>query len=192
MLAEEVRVMGTIRDADPVVLIAGVMFTDYAICEKAVADMAGRFGDIELSSDAFQFDMTQYYTSEMGTDIRKRFLCFREPVEMIDLPATKHFTNQIETEYAREMDGKLFRQINIDPGYVTLAKLVLASTKDYSHRIYLDQGIYGETTLRYVGDTFTIIDTTYTDYKTPLAIDFFNTARDYLKRNMGTWKKITG
>jgi hypothetical protein len=179
--------MGTISDPDPAVLIAGIMYSDEILCDKAIAELIGRFGDIELRSESFPFDMTDYYTPEMGQDIKKKFICFHDPVEMSDLPAIKHTTNRIESEFAFEVNGKIHRQVNIDPGYVTLAKLVLASTKDYSHRIYLAQGIYGETTLRYIRDTFTSIDTTYPDYRTPLAIGFFNSVRDYLKRSKGTW-----
>ena len=75
------------------------------------------------------------------------------------------------------------RTVNIDPGYITLSKLVLASTKDYSHRIYIGKGIYAETTLRFIHGSFKPIDTTYPDYRTQLAIDFFNRTRDFLKRD---------
>ena len=74
------------------------------------------------------------------------------------------------------------RTVNIDPGYVTLSKLVLATTKDYSHRIFIGRGIFAETTLRFLKGTFTAHETTYPDYRTPLAIDFFNEVREFVKR----------
>lgn len=179
--------MGTIGKPAPAILVAGIMYFDEVLLNKALSTFSDRYGDIELSSAPFRFDMTDYYTPEMGNAIHKLFVCFQNHIEMTELPAIKHFTNDIELELARTIDGKTHRQVNIDPGYVTLAKLVLASTKDYSHRIYLDDGIYGETTLRYVRDSFTAIDTTYPDYQTPLAISFFNEARNYLKRNRKRW-----
>ncbi len=179
--------MGVISDPDPAILVAGIMYSEETLRDQAIAAFTDRYGDVELRSEAFRFDMTDYYASEMGDCISKQYICFHNPVEMGDLPSIKHFTNEIEMEYACNIHGQPHRQVNIDPGYVTLAKLVLASTKDYSHRIYLAEGIYGETTLRYIHDSFIAIDTTYPDYRTPLAIDFFNAVRDYLKRSRGTW-----
>ena len=74
--------------------------------------------------------------------------------------------------------------VNIDPGYVTLSKLVLATTKDYSHRIYIGKGIYGEVTLQYTKGTFTPFPHTYPDYQTRIAIEFFNQVRDFVKKNI--------
>ncbi|HOK40243.1 MAG TPA: DUF4416 family protein, partial [bacterium] len=58
------------------------------------------------------------------------------------------------------------RQVNIDPGYINLAKLVLVSTKDYSHRIYLSNGIYAEATLFFRHNQFETFPYTYPDYAT--------------------------
>ena len=100
-------------------------------------------------------------------------------------------SNLIEKEFLEETEYGLSRKVNIDPGYITLSKLVLASTKDFSHRIYIGKGIYAETTLRYVNGTFGAIDTTYPDYQTQLAIEFFNSCREYLKEKRYLWNQKT-
>ena len=69
------------------------------------------------------------------------------------------------------------RIINIDPGYLDLSKLILASTKDYKHRIYLTKGIYAEVTLFYQDKTFCPWEWTYPDYKTGEYIEIFNRIR---------------
>ncbi len=103
------------------------------------------------------------------------------------LPFIKLATNEIENNLAETVGTDVKRRVNIDPGYVTPAKLVLASTKDFSHRIYLSNGIYAETTLRCIGGSMTSLDTTFPDYTTSHALDFFNEVRQYVKRNRKQW-----
>jgi len=179
--------MGKVREVSPVVLIAGITFSENEMLECTVTSLEDEFGPIEFKSAAFDFDMTDYYTDEMGEDLRKIFYCFKNPIEPGILPDIKLKTNEIELRFARGDKENPLRTVNIDPGYITLSKLVLASTKDYSHRIYIGKGIYAETTLRFLHGLFVSIDTTYPDYRTPLATDFFNRARDYFKRNRDIW-----
>jgi len=179
--------MGQMRDVPPAALIAGLTFATPGALDEAMRRLAGSFGPVEMESPVFAFDMTGYYHDEMGGNLEKRFLCFREPVDRGALSSVKLATNGIERELARPDSDPPRRTVNIDPGYVTLSKLVLASTKDYSHRIYVGGGVFAETTLRFVRGTFAPIDTTYPDYRTPLAIDFFNSVRDFVKRNRQAW-----
>jgi len=181
--------MGIVREVSPAALVAGVFSAEPELMERAVAVLAGRFGSVEAESPPFDFTMTDYYTGEMGGNLKKRFYCFSVPVSPGDLPEIKLFTNGVELEFARREGGETRRRVNIDPGYVTLSKLVLASTKDYSHRIYVGGGIYAEVTLRFVGGTFIPLETTYPDYKTPLAIEFFNGVREYVKRQRTEWTR---
>ena len=179
--------MGKLREVEPVVLIAGITFAGCEVPESAIKALEDEFGPIEFMSDPFVFDMTDYYAAEMGEHLQKVFYCFKQPIDPIALADVKIKTNEIELSFAGDDTENPIRTINIDPGYVTLSKLVLASTKDYSHRIYIGKRIYAETTLRVTGGSFNTIDTTYPDYKTPIAIDFFNRVRDYLKGNRVTW-----
>lgn len=179
--------MGTVRPPEPAALIAGITFTDHAVLGEALDALCREFGPVEFESPAFAFVMTDYYREEMGTNLEKQFFCFRNPIRLERLPGIKHISNGIELRLARVGDGLVRRRANIDPGYVTLAKLVLATTKDYSHRVYIGEGMYAETTLRFVRGTFAPFETTYPDHKTPLALDFFNAVRGYVKRNIHQW-----
>ena len=92
---------------------------------------------------------------------------------MQDLYRIKLYTHRLEKKF---LAAKL-RQINIDPGYLDLAKLVLATTKDYAHRVFLRKGIFAEITLSFRGDSFGANDWTYPDYRTQEYIDIFNQIR---------------
>lgn len=181
--------MGTPREPDPAALIAGITYTDREVLDAALEMLTGAFGPVEFSSPEFVFDMTDYYVPEMGAVLFKQFFCFRDPLLPGDLPAVKLSTNAVELRLAGHDDGEVRRRVNIDPGYVTLSKLVLASTKDYSHRVYIGRGVFAEVTLRYVRGEFLPIDTTYPDYRTPLALEFLTAARDHVKRNRPSWTR---
>ncbi len=91
------------------------------------------------------------------------------------LEKTKHLTNDLEKKFLHPNTDR--RRVNLDPGYVSAAKLVLASTKDHIHRIYLKDGIYAETTLRMEKKTFRPWQWTYPDYRTEKYIEIFNEIR---------------
>lgn len=179
--------MGQIRDVPLAALIAGILYADEGSVGRASQMLVCEFGPIEIVSPVFYFTMTDYYATEMGELLKKKFCCFSHPIHPESLPDIKLMTNRIESELAHDENEHLMRTVNIDPGYVTLSKLVLATTKDYSHRIFIGKGIFAETTLRYRDGKFTPIDITYPDYRTPLAIDFFNDVRDFVKRNRNLW-----
>jgi len=181
--------MGSIRDIAPAALVAGITWADGGAFDAALCDLVRSYGSVEIESPDFAFDMTDYYTEEMGADLHKRFICFRRPIPMDRLPDIKFATNAFELRHSRVPGETGSRRVNIDPGYVTLSKLVLATTKDYSHRVYIGKGIFAETTLRFTCGAFVPFETTYPDYRTPLALDFFSLVRDYVKRNVNTWTR---
>ncbi len=181
--------MGSPHEPDPAALIAGITYKDTGALDKAVEFLRKDFGDIEFSAREFAFDMTDYYREEMGEGLFKRFFCFRRPISPETLPEVKLRTNTIEILLARCANGGMKRRVNIDPGYVTLAKLTLATTKDYSHRIYLGRGIFAENTLRFVRGAFIPFETAYPDYRTQEAIEFFTAVREFVKRNRSLWTR---
>jgi len=152
--------MGTVRDPAPIKLIASLLAARPAALEAARAALAGRLGAIDYESELLPFDHTDYYTTEMGTGLVRQIITFEPLVLPSDLPAVKLATNEIEQSMAE--GGR--RTANIDPGYVSLAKLVLATTKDHAHRLYLGQGIFGEVTLTYQGGRYRPWPWTYPDY----------------------------
>ncbi len=177
--------MGTIGTVTPAALVAGITWSGDFHPITAQAALEEAFGPIALEGDPYFFDMTDYYTVEMGPGLMKRFVAFERPIEIDRLPAIKRETNEIERQFARAADPHR-RTVNIDPGYVTLAKLVLASTKDFSHRIYLGGGIFGQAMLRFRNGAFEPLEFAYPDYASPAALAFFAEVRNFVKRNRWT------
>ncbi|MEM9411986.1 MAG: DUF4416 family protein [Planctomycetota bacterium] len=143
-------------------------------CSKA-------WGEIVFESELFDFDQTSFYKGSMGSDIQKKLFAFHSLIPPATLPKIKLQSNEWEQEYRRQNDYPEERPLNIDPGYLTEAKLVLATTKDRDHRIYLRDGIFAEITLFYKQGAWECSRWTYPDYKTSPYHDFFDRCREYLR-----------
>lgn len=139
-----------------------------------------RFGPLAYESEAFDFTETDYYAATMGPDLRKQFLAFEGLIDPSALADIKRRTNDWETEYAAVAGHSEPRPLNLDPGYITPAKLVLASTKDHAHRIYLRDGIYAELTLNFRHRRWQPLDWTYPDYRRDDFQQFFTQCREWL------------
>ena len=173
--------MGSPSIPNDVKLIAGFIFRDPGCFELARARITDLFGEADYESPALDFSATGYYEEEFGKDLRRKFLSLKRPVKLEDAGIIKLNTNEIESSLA--FRGK--RRINIDPGYLNLSKLVLFTTKDYCHRIYLAHGIYAEVTLFYKDGSFCAFPWTYPDYRTREYIEIFNTIRGMYKNGGG-------
>jgi hypothetical protein len=141
------------------------------------------FGQIVLTSNAFNFTETDYYLATMGSNLKKQFFAFDRLIDPAELAGIKRQTNDWEAEYAALARQAEPRPINLDPGYVTPAKLVLASTKDHAHRIYLRDGIYAEVTLSFRAGRWQPHEWTYPDYRRADYQAFFTACRDRLMRH---------
>jgi len=174
--------MGRIKEHLPVKYFAAVCFTEDIKLEAVLARLEALFGPVDSRSPVYKFDhFTDYYQSEMGSGLQKLFISFQQlqpPQALIDF---KHKSNLLETDYAT---GKGGRRINVDPGYLTDAKIVLATTKDYSHRLYLGKGIYGDLHLSYKNGYYRPERWTYPDYNQPLALEYFNKIRDLYRKQL--------
>ena len=137
--------------------------------------MEERFGEIDFKGRLMPFDYTAYYKQEMGRELQRQFISFGQLTLPDELAAAKYFSNAVERDFAENETTR--RRVNLDPGYVSAAKLVLASTKDHAHRIHLQNGIYAENTLKYRDKTFQPWEWTYPDYRTPAYIEIFNQIR---------------
>lgn len=155
-------------------LVVGFIFQKKEILPQALRLLKKRFGKIDFQSQILAFRHTSYYEKEFGKNLKRCFISFQEHIAPDSLAQIKITTKRIEKKLAKNN----LRQINIDPGYLTPAKLVLASTKDYRHRIYLNKGIYAEVTLYYQNKTFRAWEWTYPDYKTGEYIAIFNRIRE--------------
>ncbi|MGA2059399.1 MAG: DUF4416 family protein [Thermoguttaceae bacterium] len=143
-----------------------------------------KWGTIELESPAFEFSETEYYTSTMGPGLKKVFFGFQQPFDPADLVDVKLLTNAWEDEYAALARHPEPRPLNLDPGYITLGKLILASTKDFAYRIYLNRGIYAEVTLFYKHHRWQHHDCTFADYRREDYQRFFSLCRESLHQRL--------
>jgi len=173
--------MGQINTPTPVLLLIAVSSRyDQALAwaeERAVQE----FGPLLFQSEAFDFTETDYYQASMGDSLKKQFLTFETRLDPGRLPQIKIDTNDWEQEFADQFECPEPRPLNLDPGYLTLAKLILASTKDHAHRIYLGQGIYAETTLHYRSKAWQAGPWTFPDYQREDFQAFFTQCRQALR-----------
>ncbi len=167
-------------EADDVKLITSLFSAQQDLIDDVMADLVSRFGPSDWTSPILPFDRTRYYAREMGWPLYRRFVSFDNlirPEQIVDIKLT---TNDIEARHLE--DGR--RRINIDPGYVSLERLILATGKNYTHRVYLAKGIYADLTLIYHKGSFSPLGWTYRDYADPDAIACFNQVRERYKRQL--------
>lgn len=169
--------MGLPHLAEEPVVFIGTLFSDKAVFDQVLPLLQDKFGNILFQSNIKSWGYSNHYNKELGSQIYRNFIFFDEVIDPSTLPDIKLLTNDIETVYSQ--DGK--RRINLDPGYITLAKVVLASTKNYSHRIYLGKGIYAELALFYKNNQFISMPYTYNDYKDEAYLVMFMKVRNLLK-----------
>jgi hypothetical protein len=169
--------MGRAVLPSPVKLILGLIVTDEVTVGAVRPHLEATYGKIDLETAPLPFVATHYYEREMGLNLHKLLWSFEALISPEALAAIKRTTNTFERTFAASDGAAWRRRVNLDPGYVDLAKLVLATTKDRQHRLYLGHGIYGEVTLRFTRGRFTPWEWTYPDYRTPEYLCFFEAVR---------------
>jgi hypothetical protein len=157
----------------PIKLFCGLIGSQEAVA-RARALLVVNFGEIDGESPLLDFTFTDYYTAEMGECLLRKWISFGTLRERAYLATAKHKARMLEHDLSQ--DGR--RSVNIDPGYVDDAQVVLSTAKNYSHRIYIGAGCYAEATLVFERKVFKFLDWTYPDYRTPEALRFFTAARD--------------
>jgi hypothetical protein len=168
----------------PVLRFAGLLAGSREQLAAVRYELTQWYGRIEAESEVIPWEFTQYYEDQMGDNLLRQWVRFDTLFAPEHLAKCKLETNMAETLLARQFGdaGKggakgVSRPINIDPGYVHKYKVVLATTKDHSHRVYLREGIYAEVTLHWGPNVWEPWPWTYADYKTPAATAFFDAAR---------------
>lgn len=170
--------MGIITRHAPVKLVCSVIYREAPALGKAEQGLLELFGRPEPAEKILAFDYTDYYQGEMGGPLLRKIMCFKGLVPVSEAHKTKLATNLLEERLADA--GR--RTVNIDPGYVTAAKLVLLTTKDYTHRVYVGGGIFAEPTLFFRDGAFCPWPWTYPDYSSPVMREYFAAVRAlYLK-----------
>ncbi|MBU0549543.1 MAG: DUF4416 family protein [Candidatus Omnitrophica bacterium] len=154
--------MGKIIIPEKVKLFIGLIYSAERVYFKASSLLRARFGQIDFESETLPFNQTRYYERELGNDLRRKFLSFRKLIGQDKLAKIKGITDNIE----KKLSSQARRLINIDPGLLTLGKIILATSKDQKHRFYLSRGIYAEVALYYRDHAFRPWEWTYSDYRT--------------------------
>jgi hypothetical protein len=166
----------------PVKLVCGVIYKEEALYEEVRRRLIGEWGTADMESPAFAFDLTDYYEPEMGPALKRKFMSFAGLVSPESLLGLKLWTNDLEEAIRRET-GAAGRPVNIDPGYLTASALVMATAKDFSHRIPLGRGIYAHLEFLFTRTGVKTLDWTYPDFRRGPCQDFFRTVRElYLRR----------
>ncbi len=160
-------------------LICSLFSSENALVETTIRRLEEMYGKADWISDGLFFDRTRYYEKEMGWPLHRRFISFGPLIFPDRLVDVKIQTNEIEQQHTVEGN----RKINIDPGYVSPERLVLATGKNFTHRIYLARGIYADLTLIFQKGSFRTLEWTFPDYADPEIIACFNQVRaDYMKQ----------
>jgi len=176
--------MAKIRAPLPVKLFMGVLTSIPETVQQAEERLAALFGSVDSRSEPFRFDSTHYYDGAMGSPIYRYFFSFAELIEPSAIADIKVTTNGLEAAFARQQ-GTLERPINLDPGYLEQSKIVLASTKNYYHRILISGGIYAEVTLHFEEGRWRSFPWTFPDYKADRYHPYFSSLRDLYRRQLG-------
>jgi hypothetical protein len=157
----------------PAKLIVGLFMLDKGLIVPLANELVNLFGPVDLVSAWFPFDFTAYYQNEMGSPLFRRMMAFKNLIAQSNLAEIKIRTNEIEQKYA--LHNK--RRVNIDPGYMLLERFVLATGKNYSHRIYIGKGIYADLTLIFESGAFRNLPWTYPDYSDKVILDYLEQVR---------------
>jgi hypothetical protein len=170
--------MAQIAEPDNAKLICGMISSQENLFDRAQKTLEASHGAVCISSEIIPFDFTNYYYPQMGDGLMRKFIAFDRLIDPSELPDIKRATNDIEVELA--CDGRVDRPINLDPGYITLANLVLGSMKNFSHRIYLTRGVFAEVTLMY-RDGWKPLEWTFPDYASGKYFPFLTATRNALR-----------
>jgi len=144
----------------PAKLVIGIFMKEKHLFESIAKELVSINGAADIISSWFLFDYTSYYEKEMGTPLFRRLMAFETLIKQSSLPVIKNRTNELELEYST--NGS--RIINVDPGYMLQERFVLATCKNYAHRIYIGKGVYADLTLTYTKGAFCKLPWTYPDY----------------------------
>ena len=163
----------------PVKLFIGMLSQDISLFDELKGRLMKIYGPLDMESPVWQWEHTDYYLKEMGTGLKRQFIFFQKLINIGSISEVKLRTVELEKQYFNDNKG---RRINLDPGYLDSARVILVSTKDFSHRIYIGNGIYGEVTLIYSGNNYQILPYTYPDFKTKKCFNIFKKARELYKK----------
>lgn len=179
--------MGSLLSPLPVKLFVAMLASDPALFAVCAQELSAVYGQVDIESDVTPWDHTDYYLAEMGPGLQRKFLFFEQLIDPAELAPIKRFTVSLEDRLRQTRVGRAVRRINLDPGYVTEAKVVLSTTKDFPHRIYIGDAVYAESTLHYDRNdrSFLPREHTYPDFRAARCREMFKKARERLRASLG-------
>jgi len=157
----------------PAKLVIGFFVKEKRLGISVTKALAKKYGPVDMTSSWLPFNFTTYYNEEMGTPLFRRLIVYKNLIEQNSLSDIKLFTNDLEQKYLTEDR----RVVNIDPGYLLHERFVLATGKNYSHRIYIGKGIYADLTLIYAKGQYSKLPWTYPDYAQENILTFLKQVR---------------
>jgi hypothetical protein len=172
--------MWKLQAPKPAKLIIGILSADEDCLKAALEAINAKFGKTDFVSDIWPFDQTDYYKDETGENILRQFVSIEKLIDPGKLSKIKHKTNKLEQKLAKQSASDLLRPVNLDPGIIEPSKLILATTKNYSHRIYIGGKMYAEVTLVFDKGAWHPLSYTYPDYRQKCYHDFFSKVRKRL------------
>jgi hypothetical protein len=178
--------MWELHDPRPVKLIIGILAANEVALAAAVKAISKSFGVIDLTSDVWPFTQTDYYKDELGPNALRQFVSLEKLIDPGKLAKIKHTTNKLEQKLAHSLKLPLPRPVNLDPGFIEPSKLILASTKNFSHRIYIGNKMYAEVTLMYEKGSWRHFEFTFPDYRQSCYQDFLSKVRSRLLEQLKT------
>ena len=189
-----IMTMAAIRQFTSVKLFIGVLVSHAKLISEVEKQLVTAYGPIDHRSPVIPFDFTSYYEAEMGDVIDRIIFSFERLIEAAQLPEIKSQTNRFEEDVA-PLYQQVNRPVNLDPGYIEQAKVILASTKNFYHRMYLGNGIFGEVTMHFKNNTYQFFPWTYPDYQSKEYQEFFLKMRHIYRtqlRSMCIIKNVGG
>ncbi|MFP4082849.1 MAG: DUF4416 family protein [Candidatus Aminicenantes bacterium] len=168
--------MAEAKPFTPVKLICGIIASRDRVFRRAGERLIRLYGSKDFESPLFKFDFTDYYQKQMGRNLKRKFLSFSSLIPPQRLSEIKLQTNQMEQEIREELKSEK-RVVNLDPGFLTASALIMATAKNYAHRIPLQHGIYGHLELLFTKKEVAHLSWTYPDYKTEGYQKFFTEVR---------------
>jgi hypothetical protein len=172
--------MWELKNPKPVKLIIGILAADRKSLLATMEIIEDKFDKIDLASDVWPFTHTDYYKEQTGPNILRQFVSIERLINPGNLFRIKHKTNKLEQKLAARLGVPLPRPVNLDPGIIEPSKLILTSTKNYSHRIYIGKKMYAEVTLIFDKGRWCPLPYTYPDYHQQCYFDFFEKVRTRL------------
>jgi hypothetical protein len=179
--------MAEIKPFTPVKLICGIIASREEIFKIAEKELSALYSEIDYSSNLIPFNFTNYYEKQMGPNLKRKFISFYNLIDPSELSQIKIRTNQLEEEIREKLKFKI-RAVNLDPGYLTRSALIIATAKNFAHRVPLKNGIYAHLELLFRKKEVKTLEWTYPDFKTKEYQKIFLEIRKIYLNQLKTWK----